>query len=141
MSFINKIIGGAGGGLIKSLGTVADKFITTGAEKEEFKQEMTRLVQGYHARAQEQLTDRLRIDMSSDSWLSKNIRPLTLIFILVTYTLFSVTDENIVFADQVFDINESYVELLGEWGSYIMAFYFGGRSIEKIAQVWKGGGK
>jgi hypothetical protein len=64
--------------------------------------------------------------MHSDSWLSKNIRPLTLIFILLTYTVFGLMS-----AWEI-EVNQSYVELLGQWGMLIMSFYFGGRTLEKI---------
>ena len=72
--------------------------------------------------------------MASDSWLSKNIRPMTLIAILCMYSVFSITSGNI----GGFKIAESYVQLLGQWGMMIMSFYFGGRSLEKIATIWKG---
>ena len=75
---------------------------------------------------QVELTKRLEADMASDSWLSKNIRPMTLIFILVVYTVFSIG------SGFQFQINEKYVELLGQWGMLIMSFYFGGRTLEKI---------
>lgn len=80
----------------------------------------------------QELTKRLQADMSSDSWLSKNIRPLTLIFILVTYTTFAMMSA---FG---MDTNESYVQLLGQWGMLIMSFYFGGRTLEKIMDMKKG---
>lgn len=75
---------------------------------------------------QMELTKRLEADMASDSWLSKNIRPMTLIFILVVYTVFSIG------SGFEFQVNEKYVELLGQWGMLIMSFYFGGRTLEKI---------
>lgn len=75
---------------------------------------------------QEELTKRLQSDMTSDSWLSKNIRPMTLIFILAAYFLFAMMSA------YGFDANEAYVTLLGQWGMLIMSFYFGGRTLEKI---------
>lgn len=75
---------------------------------------------------QHELTDRLKADMSSDSWLSKNIRPMTLIAILTGYFIFAMMSA----FDK--DTNERYVELLGQWGMLIMSFYFGGRTLEKI---------
>ena len=76
---------------------------------------------------QENVTRRAEADMSSDSWLSKNIRPMTLIFLLVAYSGFSVAS--------IFDFETrgAYVELLGQWGMLVMSFYFGGRTMEKIA--------
>lgn len=78
---------------------------------------------------QNNLTDRLKADMSSDSWLSKNIRPMTLIAILAGYFIFAFMSA---FG---MDANESYVSLLGQWGMLIMSFYFGGRTLEKIMDM------
>jgi hypothetical protein len=75
---------------------------------------------------QDNLTERAKADMTSDSWLSKNIRPMTLIFILVVYTVFAMMSA---FGRSA---NEAYVTLLGQWGMLIMSFYFGGRTLEKI---------
>jgi hypothetical protein len=78
---------------------------------------------------QNNLTERLKADMSSDSWLSKNIRPMTLIFILLTYTTFAMMSAF------NYNTNQAYVELLGQWGMLIMSFYFGGRTLEKIMDM------
>ena len=78
---------------------------------------------------QNNLTDRLKADMGSDSWLSKNIRPMTLVFILVTYTIFGLMSA------WDLEVNNNYVELLGQWGMLIMSFYFGGRTLEKIIDM------
>jgi hypothetical protein len=75
------------------------------------------------------LTERLKADMGSDSWLSKNIRPMTLIFILLAYFIFAMMSAYGMSA------NEKYVELLGQWGMLIMSFYFGGRTLEKIMDM------
>ena len=74
----------------------------------------------------QELTKRQEADMKSDSWLSKNIRPMTLVFILVTYTVFGLMSA------WELEVNNNYVELLGQWGMLIMSFYFGGRTLEKI---------
>jgi hypothetical protein len=78
---------------------------------------------------QEELTKRLQADMASDSWLSKNIRPMTLVFILLTYTTFGMMSAWDI------EVNNNYVELLGQWGMLIMSFYFGGRTLEKIVDM------
>ncbi len=78
---------------------------------------------------QEELTKRLQADMASDSWLSKNIRPMTLVFILFTYTTFGMMSAWDI------EVNNNYVELLGQWGMLIMSFYFGGRTLEKIVDM------
>jgi hypothetical protein len=80
---------------------------------------------------QTNLTDRLKADMGSDSWLSKNIRPMVLVFLLVAYSGFAICS--------MFDLETrgAYVELLGQWGMLVMSFYFGGRTMEKIADKVK----
>ena len=78
---------------------------------------------------QDNLTKRMEADMKSDSWLSKNIRPMTLVFILVTYTAFGLMSA------WDLEVNNNYVELLGQWGMLIMSFYFGGRTLEKIIDM------
>jgi uncharacterized membrane protein (DUF106 family) len=77
----------------------------------------------------QELTKRMQADMSSDSWLSKNIRPMTLVFILLVYTIFALMSA---FGHNA---NEAYVTLLGQWGMLIMSFYFGGRTLEKIIDM------
>ena len=81
----------------------------------------------FYKTEQNNLTERLKADMSSDSWLSKNIRPLVLIFLLIAYSSFAICS--------MFDLETrgAYVELLGQWGMLVMSFYFGGRTMEKIA--------
>jgi hypothetical protein len=76
---------------------------------------------------QENVTRRTEADMASDSWLSKNIRPMTLIFLLVSYSGFAIAS---IFE---YETRGAYVELLGQWGMLVMSFYFGGRTMEKIA--------
>lgn len=80
---------------------------------------------------QNNLTDRLKADMGSDSWLSKNIRPMTLIFILAAYFTFAMMSAF------EYETRGAYVELLGQWGMLIMSFYFGGRTLEKIMDMKK----
>lgn len=77
------------------------------------------------------VTDRWKADMSSDSWLSKNIRPMTLIAILGGYFVFA--------AMSAFGLNanESYITLLGNWGQIVMLAYFGGRTVEKVMEMRK----
>ena len=75
------------------------------------------------------ITDRWKADMGSDSWLSKNIRPMALIAIFMAYFLFT--------AMSAFGYNaqESYVNLLGSWGQIVFLAYFGGRTVEKLADI------
>jgi hypothetical protein len=78
---------------------------------------------------QENITDRWRSDMGSDSWLSKNIRPMALIAIFVAFFLFTMMSA---FG---YNAQESYVNLLGQWGQIIFLAYFGGRTVEKLADM------
>ena len=77
------------------------------------------------------ITDRWQADMVSDSWLSKNIRPMSLIAIFAGYFLFAMMSAF------NYNANESYVTLLGNWGMLIMGAYFGGRTVEKLADMRK----
>ena len=90
-------------------------------------QKLAELELEYYKTEQNNLTDRLKADMASDSWLSKNIRPATLIFLLLAYSGFAVAS---IFG---LETRGAYVELLGQWGMLVMSFYFGGRTMEKIA--------
>ena len=77
----------------------------------------------------QELTKRLQADMGSDSWLSKNIRPMTLIYILTAYLAMVIMDAS------GLDISDNFVSLLGQWGMLVMSFYFGGRTLEKIMDM------
>ena len=115
---------------------ILDKVIPDPAQKAEAQAKLLELqqqgrlaeIQADTAEAQE-LTKRQEADMASDSWLAKNIRPMTLIAILTGYFVFAMMS--------AFDIdtNKTYVELLGQWGMLIMSFYFGGRTLEKIVDM------
>lgn len=130
--FTDFLTGGVSG-VVDSIGNVVDKLTTTDEEKLQLKSkiqaELNRFsidVMKQQTAIETEITERLKADMSSDSFLSKNIRPLTLIFILVTYFLFSTGS-----AWEI-KVNPEYVKQLGSWGETIMYFYFGGRSLEKI---------
>jgi hypothetical protein len=75
---------------------------------------------------QTNVSNRWKADMGSDSWLSKNIRPMTLVYILSAYLALAIMD------GLGFHIAESYVTLLGQWGMLVMGAYFGGRTLEKV---------
>lgn len=79
---------------------------------------------------QQELTKRQQADMSSDSWLAKNIRPVMLIALVSSYLIFAVAS---IFD---YDTKTAYVELLGQWGMLAFSFYFGSRGMEKIADIW-----
>lgn len=128
------------GALLEVGGKIVDKLIPDPEAKARAQAELAKLAQdGELARManetklfeteQNNLTDRLKADMASDSWLSKNIRPMTLIAILSGYFTFAMMSA---FGKNT---NENYVELLGQWGMLIMSFYFGGRTLEKIIDM------
>lgn len=95
-------------------------------KQKELEMEESKLLAQMHKATQESATQRWQADMGSDSKLSKNIRPGTLVYILTAYLLFALLSA------MGIDINEAYVKLLGEWGQLVMLAYFGGRSVEKI---------
>jgi uncharacterized membrane protein (DUF106 family) len=78
---------------------------------------------------QDNLTKRAEADMKSDSWLSKNIRPMTLVYILTAYLALAIMDA------MGLDISDNFVSLLGQWGMLVMSFYFGGRTLEKVMDM------
>ena len=82
--------------------------------------------------ANDAVTDRWKADMNSDSWLSKNIRPAVLLYILTAYTIFSLMSA------AGYNVNQAYVELLANWGMLVMSAYFVGRSVEKVISTVKG---
>lgn len=115
---------------------ILDKFIPDPEAKAKAQQDLLKMQQegrlaelnADNIEAQE-LTKRQQADMASDSWLSKNIRPGTLVFILVVYSTFAMMSAWDI------EVNNNYVELLGQWGMLIMSFYFGGRTLEKIMDM------
>jgi hypothetical protein len=117
-------------------GKILDKVFPDPAQAEQAKLKLLEMQQnGELARIaadtaeQQELTKRQQADMASDSTLSKNIRPATLVFILVVYSTFAMMSAWDI------EVNNNYVELLGQWGMLIMSFYFGGRTLEKIMDM------
>jgi hypothetical protein len=127
-------------GLLDIGGKLIDKLIPDPAAKAKAQLDLAKLAQDGELAAmanetklyeteQNNLTDRMKADMGSDSWLSKNIRPMTLIAIFVGYFMFAMMSA---FG---YNANEAYVTLLGQWGMLVMSFYFGGRTLEKIIDM------
>ena len=108
-----------------------EKLLELGIEKAKMELAELELLAKAAQNDADNITDRWEADMSSDSWLSKNIRPMSLIAIFAGYFLFAMMS--------AFDYNanESYVTLLGNWGMLIMGAYFGGRTVEKLAEMRK----
>jgi uncharacterized membrane protein (DUF106 family) len=124
------------GAILDIGGKILDKVFPDPAQAEQAKLKLLEMQQnGELAKIaadtaeQQELTKRQQADMASDSWMSKNIRPMTLVFILIVYTSFA----GLSAAD--IEVNNNYVELLGQWGMLIMSFYFGGRTLEKIMDM------
>lgn len=139
MSWFSNIFSGTVGTVIDSVGNAIDKLVTSDAEKLQLHNELAKIQveaelreEELRLKYEEEISKRHQADMLSDNWISKSIRPLTLIFILVMYSLLSIS------SGFNFQVTEAYVKLLGEWGMLIMSFYFGGRSIEKVTQIVKG---
>ena len=97
----------------------------------ELELEMTKVAADAIKNEDNNVSTRWNADMSSDSWLSKNIRPMSLVAIFVGYFLFAMMSA---FG---LNANEAYVTLLGQWGMLIMGAYFGGRTVEKLAEMKK----
>lgn len=130
-------------GLLDIGGKLVDKLIPDPEAKARAQLELAKLAQDgelakiandtdLYKTEQNNLSERHKADMASDSWLSKNIRPLTLVAIFVGYFLFALMSAF------DYDANEAYVTLLGQWGMLVMSFYFGGRTLEKIMDMKAG---
>lgn len=115
------------GGLIKDIGGVIDKLTTTDEERLQAKQKIQELLEEADKDAQQQVTERWKYDMQSDSWMSKNIRPLTLVFLTVMFTLLAFTDGNI----GEFSIQKEYIPIFQTLLITVYGAYFVGRTWEK----------
>lgn len=116
------------GGLVKDVGGIIDNLHTSEDEKAEAKLKLETLLTNAEQKAQEQVSSRWEADMKHGSWLSKNIRPLTLIFLTVVFVLLSFFDGNL----GEFKINSSYVPVYQTLLMTVYGAYFAGRSMEKI---------
>ena len=128
MSILTKILSGGASELVKGIGGVVDNLHTSKEEKLEAERKIKDLVMGYEAEMQKQVTERWKMDMASDSWLSKNIRPLVLIFLVVSTVLLIFIDAGII----QFEVKSSWVDLLQLVLITVIGAYFGGRSLEKV---------
>jgi len=108
-----------------------ENLLALGIEKAKLELEEMKVLASAAQNDADNITDRWQSDMTSDSWLSKNIRPMSLIAIFSGYFLFAMMSA------YGYNANESYVTLLGNWGMLIMGAYFGGRTVEKLAEMRK----
>ena len=127
MSIINKLFSGGASKLVESVGGVLDNVITTKEEKLEAKRKLKELILSHEAEMQRNVTDRWQADMNSDSWLSKNVRPLVLIFLVVCTVLMIFIDAGSI----KFVVEEKWTDLLQLVLITVIGAYFGGRSFEK----------
>jgi len=148
MKFLSKIFAGGAGDLIEKVGNVADKFITTSAEKEQLKQELIKIVNEHEEKMAAQITEQMKsedaavterwkADMGSDSWLSKNTRPLVMLS-LVAFTFLIILNDSMAYFN--FDVKEAYIELLQMLLMTTVVAYFGSRGVEKVQSMKKTNG-
>ena len=106
-----------------------ERLLELGIEKARLEQEELKALLAAQASQDNNVSDRWKADMSSDSWLSKNVRPGTLVYLLTAYLIFALLD------GAGYKISESYVNLLGQWGMLVMTAYVGGRTVEKVMEM------
>ena len=124
---LDKIFGGGAADLVKSVGGVIDNLHTSKEEKLAAEQKIKELVSDYETKMEANITDRWKADMNSDSWLSKNVRPLVLIFLVVSTVLMIFIDAGSI----SFSVEEKWTDLLQLVLITVIGAYFGGRSLEK----------
>ena len=112
----------------QKIGDLADRFIQTYEEKDEVEKEMTKIFLDAEKDIQKNISERWKTDMTSASWLSKNVRPMVLIFLVVSTVLLVFIDAGVI----KFEVKASWVDLLQLVLITVISAYFGGRSIEKI---------
>ena len=125
---LDKLFGGGAADLVKNVGGVIDNLHTSKEEKLEAEKQIKDMIMGYEAQMQKEVTNRWNVDMNSDSWLSKNIRPLVLIFLVVSTVLMIFIDAGVI----AFEVKDTWVDLLQLVLITVIGAYFGGRSLEKV---------
>jgi hypothetical protein len=124
---LGKIFSAGASNLVESVGGVVDNLVTSKEEKLEAKRKLEELILNHEAEMQRNVTDRWKADMNSDSWLSKNVRPLVLIFLVVCTVLMIFIDAGTI----EFDVEAKWTDLLQIVLITVIGAYFGGRSLEK----------
>ncbi len=128
MGVLNKLFSAGASQLVESVGGVLDDVITTNEEKLEAKRKLKKVILNHEAQMEKNITDRWSADMNSDSWLSKNVRPLVLIFLVVCTVLMIFIDAGTI----AFTVEDKWTDLLQLVLITVIGAYFGGRSIEKV---------
>ena len=127
MSILNKIFSGGTKELVEGVGGVLDNLTTTKEEKLKAQRKIQELVSDYETKMEQNITDRWKADMNSDSWLSKNVRPLVLIFLVVSTVLMIFIDAGTI----AFEVEAKWTDLLQIVLITVIGAYFGGRTMEK----------
>ena len=125
---LSKIFGDAGDNVVDKLAGVADRFIRTKDEKAEFEKQMTQIFIEAESQMQKNVTERWKADLEHGNWLTRSVRPLVLIFLIVATVLMVFIDSG----SLVFNVEEKWTDLLQIILITVIGSYFGGRSIEKI---------
>ena len=128
MSILTSIFSGGATELVKGVGGIIDNLHTSKEEKLEAEQKIKELVSNYEVEMEKQITDRWKSDMASDSWLSKNVRPMVLIFLVVSTVLMIFIDAGAI----SFNVEAKWTDLLQLVLITVIGAYFGGRSLEKV---------
>ena len=128
MSVLTKIFSSGAGELIKSVGGVIDNLTTSKEEKLEAERKIQDLIANHEVEMEKNITARWTMDMKSDSWLSKNIRPLVLVFLVVSTVLMIFIDAGTI----NFVVEDKWTDLLQLVLITVIGAYFGGRSLEKV---------
>ena len=128
MSVLAKIFSSGAGELIKSVGGVIDNLTTSIEEKLEAERKIQDLIANHEVEMEKNITERWKMDMQSDSWLSKNIRPLVLVFLVVSTVLMIFIDAGTI----NFVVEDKWTDLLQLVLITVIGAYFGGRSLEKV---------
>jgi hypothetical protein len=128
MNILGKIFSSGATELVKGVGGVLDNLTTSKEEKLAAEQKIKELVANYEVEMEKNITSRWEADLKSDSWLSKNVRPLTLVFLIVCTMLLIFIDAGAI----SFNVKDSYVDLLQLVLITVIGAYFGGRSLEKV---------
>ena len=127
MSILTSLFSGGAAALVKGVGGVIDDLHTSKEEKLAAEQKIKELVASYEVEMEKQITDRWKADMASDSWLSKNVRPLVLVFLVVSTVLMIFIDAGTI----NFEVEAKWTDLLQLVLITVIGAYFGGRSLEK----------
>jgi len=128
MSILGKVFSAGAGKLVENVGGILDNLTTTKEEKLEAQAKIKDMIMSYEAEMQKQVTERWKMDMNSDSWLSKNIRPLVLVFLVVATVLLIFIDAGAI----NFKVEDKWTDLLQLVLITVIGAYFGGRSLEKV---------